>query len=159
IATDWPAAGTSSGASSQACGLASRLSQRLASCASSSSVSRLWFIRICLRAVCNSPHIPIHNILQHLLTPRNIRRRVALVQHVLLQVLEVRRAAFDLVADTGVPGGVAMLDEVFEQAVGADFRRDLQAMREGVHAADVGVEEIKGLEAFAADFGVEVDAA
>ena len=36
---------------------------------------------------------------------------------------------------------------------------DLQAAGEGVHAADVGVEQVDRLEAFAADLGVEVDAA
>ena len=36
---------------------------------------------------------------------------------------------------------------------------DLQAAGEGVHAADVGVEQVDRLEALAADLGVEVDAA
>ena len=46
-----------------------------------------------------------------------------------------------------------------ELAVGADGGGDLQAPGEGVHAADVGVEQVDRLEALAADLGVEVHAA
>ena len=46
-----------------------------------------------------------------------------------------------------------------EPAVGDDGVGDLEAAGEGVHAADVGVKQVDGLEALAADLGVEVDAA
>ena len=46
-----------------------------------------------------------------------------------------------------------------EAAVFADGGGDFEAAGEGVHAGNVGVEEIDRFEAFAADFGVEVCAA
>ncbi len=54
---------------------------------------------------------------------------------------------------------VALLEHLVEHAVLADRGGDLQPAGERVHAADVGVEQIDRLEAFAADLGVEVDAA
>ncbi len=66
---------------------------------------------------------------------------------------------FDFFAEAGVPTGVALAEQFFEFAVGEHCVRDFEAAGEGVHAADVGVEQIDRLEAFAADFGVEVDAA
>ncbi len=82
-----------------------------------------------------------------------------LLQHVGLQFLEVHLACLDLFADALVPRGVALLDEVLQHAVLANLGGDLQALGEGVHAADVGVEQVDRLEALAADLGVEVDAA
>ena len=84
---------------------------------------------------------------------------VALGEHVLLQRREVVLAGLDLGADAAVPRGVAVLDHAGQLAVGADRGGDLQALGEGVHAADVGVEQVDRLEALAADLGVEVQPA
>ena len=73
--------------------------------------------------------------------------------------LKLALPALDLRADAGIPRGVALLHEFGEATVLADRGGDLQAAREGVHAADVRVEQIDRLEAFAAHLGVEIDAA
>ena len=52
-----------------------------------------------------------------------------------------------------------MLHELGQPAVLADGGGDLQAAREGVHAADVRVEQVHRLEALAPHLGVEVRAA
>ena len=67
--------------------------------------------------------------------------------------------AEDFFAEGAFPGGVAFVDEgvegfVFNEAVGDD-----EAAGEGVHAADVGVEEVEGVEGAATALGVEVEAA
>src|SRR5947207_3022684 len=86
--------------------------------------------------------VTIEDVLQHLLPARDVLLRVALLEHVLLEVLERRLALLDPRADAAVPAGVALLDEVLQDAVGADPGGDLQTAGEGVHAADVGVEQI-----------------
>src|SRR5262249_3861740 len=106
-----------------------------------------------------SPNVAIDNVLQHFLPTGDVGRRVPFFQHVLLQVHEARAAGLDFLTDAGVPGRVALLDEVLQYAVGADLRGDLNAVGECSHAANMGVEEIDGLEALAAHFRVEVDAA
>ena len=58
-----------------------------------------------------------------------------------------------------VPRAVAVFDELLHGPVGTDGGGDLQPAGEGVHAADVGVEQIDRLETFAAHLGVEVDSA
>jgi hypothetical protein len=45
-----------------------------------------------------------------------------------------------------------------QASIGANRRRDFQTAGEGVHTADVRVKEINRLEAFAANFGVEIEA-
>ena len=74
-------------------------------------------------------------------------------------VLKLCLPRFDLGADAAVPRAVALLEHPVEHAVLADRGGDLQAAGKGVHAADVGVEQIDRLEALAADLGVEVQAA
>ena len=54
---------------------------------------------------------------------------------------------------------VAFLDESGQPAVGHDRAGDLEPAGKGVHAADVGMEQVDRLEAFPAHLGVEVDAA
>ena len=45
-----------------------------------------------------------------------------------------------------------------QASIGANRHRDFQTAGEGVHTADVRVKEINRLEAFAANFGVEIEA-
>ena len=59
-------------------------------------------------------------------------------------------------ADARVPRAVAVLDELGQAPVLADRGGNLETAREGVHPADVGVEQIDRLERFPAAFGVEV---
>ena len=73
--------------------------------------------------------------------------------------LETVPARLDLGADARVPGSVTVLDHPGQFAVGANGGGDLQALGEGVHAADVGVEKIDRFKALAADLGVEVQSA
>ena len=102
----------------------------------------------------------VDQVLDHLLPAAVVRRHFALVEHVLFERREAapcrlrsrRRCPLSQLA-------VALLDDLVERAVGANRGGDLQAAGEGVHAADVGVEQIDRLEAFAADLGVEVHAA
>ena len=68
-------------------------------------------------------------------------------------------ARFDLGTDAGVPGTVARLHDVREHAVFAHCSGDAEALREAVHRADVGMEQVHRFEALAADLGVEVQAA
>ncbi len=68
-------------------------------------------------------------------------------------------AFVDFFADAGVEGAVAGFDEVFDGTGFEESVGDFEAAGEGVHAADVGVEEVFWFEAFAADLGVEVEAA
>src|SRR5262249_43506137 len=91
--------------------------------------------------------VPVQDALEHLLPPRDVLLRVALLQHVPLQLLEAGFARLDLGADAAVPGGVAPLDEVAHYPVGTHPGRDLQPLGKGVHAADVRVEEVHRLEA------------
>jgi len=51
---------------------------------------------------------------------------------------------FDLGADTAVPGLVALLNEAIETAIRADGSGGFEAACEGVHADDMGVNEIDG---------------
>src|SRR4051812_28314823 len=81
--------------------------------------------------------ITIEDVLQHLLPARDVGGRVALFEHVAFQILEAGLALLDLLADARIPGGVALLDEVLEDSLGANLRRDLEAAGKGVHAADV----------------------
>ena len=74
-----------------------------------------------------SPQIPIDHVLEHLLPTRCVGRSLALLQHVRLQLLEVRLSGFDLFADTLVPGCVALFDEILEDAILADFGGQLQS--------------------------------
>src|SRR5215813_13522158 len=94
--------------------------------------------------------VAVDDVLKHLLAARHVASGVALVQHVPFQVLEGRLTRLDLLADAGVPRSVALADEVLEHAIGPDLCRDLQAPGEGVHAADVGVEQVDRLERLAA---------
>src|SRR5687768_15000607 len=75
-----------------------------------------------------SAQVAVDDILQHLLAARDVRGGVALVQHVLLQRLEVGLAALDLLAHARVPRAVALLDEVLQHAVLAHPGGDLQAV-------------------------------
>src|SRR6266487_3188799 len=71
------------------------LNERI-SCSSTMAVFfglRSYYCRIAQSALCLScgpplSHIPIDDILQHLLPPAHIRRRVAFFQHIRFQVLE-----------------------------------------------------------------------
>ncbi len=80
----------------------------------------------------------------------------AVFEGVGFEFFEAGAAAFNLGTDAVIEAAVALLDEAIEAAVVDDGLGDFEAASEGVHAADVGVEEIDWLEAFAPDFGIEV---
>src|SRR5258708_2404980 len=72
------------------------------------------------------PEITIDDILHHSLPSRDIRRHVAFFEHVLFQLLETDAPRLDALTDVAVPGAVTVLDEVAQDTVGADLRRDLE---------------------------------
>src|SRR5690606_5842631 len=103
--------------------------------------------------------VGVDQVLDQLLTPASIRRDLALREHVLLERREAVLAGLDLGANARVPRCVSLAEERLELALGTNPRGDLQAASEGIHAADMGVEEIDRLEALAADLRIEVDTA
>src|SRR5579884_1755703 len=106
-----------------------------------------------------SPNVSIDNILQHLLPSRPIRLGVALLQHVLLQLLETSTPLLNLLTHASVPGAIAVLHKILEHAISPNLGRDLQSVSERIHAADVGMEQVDRLKALAPYLGIEVDAA
>ena len=84
---------------------------------------------------------------------------LAVFEGVGFEFLEADLAALDLLAEFPAPAAVAGGDELVEDFVLDEPRGGLQAAGKGVHAADVGVEEVLGVGGLAADLGVEVQAA
>ncbi len=76
----------------------------------------------------------------------------------MFELFEADLAIFDFGADAGIPTAVAVVEEGIEAAVFTDGGGDFEATGEGVHAADVGMEEVDGVEAFTSAFGIEVGA-
>src|SRR3989304_5124908 len=104
-------------------------------------------------------HKSIHQILERLLPAALVRRDVPLGEHLFFERLEVVLARFDLGADAGGPGGVAVAEPAVKFTIGADGGGDLEAAGERVHPTDGGMEQANRLEALAAYLGVEVEAA
>ena len=102
--------------------------------------------------------VRINQILNHLLPAAAVRGRVTFLEHDFFERFEVVLAGFDFRAQAAVPACITFAEQFFELAVGVHRVGDFEAAGEGVHAADVGVEQVDRLEAFAADFGIEVDA-
>ena len=75
------------------------------------------------------------------------------------QIVERTLAGEDGPAFLALPAGVAVRDEGVELAVLDDLLGDQQAAGAGVHRADMGDQQIVGIERLAADLGVEVEAA
>ena len=73
------------------------------------------------------------------------------------EVIEGDLIGLDLGADAGVPGIVALGDELGDATVGTQFGCGFQAASKGIHAADVGVEEILGLMGLTTTLGIEVE--
>src|SRR5699024_4262654 len=101
----------------------------------------------------------VDQALEQLLTAADVLGGVSLGEYVGLEVGEAGLAGLGASGELGIPALVTLLNEGSEPAVGDDGARDLQAPGEGIHPADVGVEEIDRFEALAADLGVEVNAA
>ena len=70
---------------------------------------------------------------------------------------EAYLALLDFFADAAIEAGITRFDKLVEPAVGDDVMSDLQAACEGVHPADVGVEEVDWLEGFAAHFSIKIE--
>src|SRR5690606_24949807 len=100
----------------------------------------------------------VDQVLQHLLAAGG-ELRLGLSEDVRGDLIEGDGLALDLGADAFVPGGVAFGDELVQTAIGADGGGDFQAAGEGIHAADVSVEEVLRLVGFATALGVEVEPA
>ena len=101
----------------------------------------------------------VNDIFEEFLTSAAMLDRVGFAHRMFFERCEAFLARFDCGANAGVPGRVAIFEHLCQPAVRSNRRGDFQAAGEGVHAADVGVEQVDRLEAFAADLGVEVDAA
>ncbi len=79
--------------------------------------------------------------------------------HFSRQVFQRALAFEDRLAFRAVPASVAAFDMVGELAVLDHLGRHQQAAGADVHAADMGVEQVVGIEGLAADLGIEVQAA
>lgn len=101
----------------------------------------------------------IHQVLEHLLTTALGRRGFALGEDVLGEAVETGFPAFDFSADPTVPAGIAFLYEAIEGAILTNRSGDLEASSECIHAADMSMDQIDGLEALTSHLGVEVDSA
>ena len=55
-----------------------------------------------------------------------------------------------------VPAAVPLINELAQSIVLSNCGRNFEASGEGVHSADVGVEEVHGIEAFSTHFSVEI---
>ena len=84
------------------------------------------------------------------------RLRFAQLEHVDFKLLKADFALFDFLADARVPRAVPLLHKLSQPTVFANRRCDFQPARERVHAADVRIEQIYRLEAFAPHLGVEI---
>ena len=73
------------------------------------------------------------------------------------EVIEGDLLGFDFGADARIPGIVALGDELGDAAVGTQLGSGFQAAGKGIHAADVGVEEILGLMRLTTTLGIEVE--
>ncbi len=71
----------------------------------------------------SSQHKPIHQILKRLLPAALVGRDVALGEHVFFEGLEVVLAGFNLGADAGGPGDVAVAEPAVEFVGGVDRLR------------------------------------
>src|SRR3954452_8929323 len=100
----------------------------------------------------------VDQVLEHLLPAARIPGRLSLGKDVGLELAERRVARLDPPAQLAVPTAIALAHEGREPAVGQDRVGDLEPACEGIHPADVGVEQVDRLEALAADLGVEMDA-
>src|SRR5438128_645636 len=78
----------------------------------------------------------VDQVLEEFLAAAFVRRHLTHLQGIRFKFVEADLAFFDSFADAGVPGAVAVPDELAEAAVLADGGGDLEAAREGVHAAD-----------------------
>ena len=103
--------------------------------------------------------VAIDEVFEHFLAAAGIGGCVTFFEHVGFEFGEGCCAGFDAFTDAGIVAAVAIADEVFEDAVSADGGGDFETAGECVHATDVGVEQIDGIDAFAADFGIEVRSA
>ena len=83
---------------------------------------------------------------------------LAVAEGVGAEVIERDLFGLDFGADAGVPGIVALGDELGNATVGTQFGSGFQAAGKGIHAADVGVEEILGLMGLTTTLGIEVEA-
>ena len=101
----------------------------------------------------------VEDVFDHFLTTAGDHGLFFEAEDVGFEFIEGGFAFVDFFADAGVEGAVASFDEVFDGAAFEEAVGDFEAASEGVHAADVGVEEVFWFEAFAADLGVEVEAA
>src|SRR5215471_15109397 len=82
----------------------------------------------------------VNQILEEFLAAAAVRGDVALLEHIGFEVFEAGLVGFDLRPYAAVPSAVALLDELRQAAIFADCGRRLQTAREGIHAADVGME-------------------
>ena len=111
-----------------------------------------------MKCGCNLDEL-VNEVLEEFLSSTFVPRHFPLLEHVGLKALEAGLAGLDFFADAAVPGAVAGFHDFLQATVGSDGGRDLEAAREGGHAADVRVEEIHRFVAFAPHLGVKVHAA
>src|SRR5580658_5750223 len=83
-------------------------------------------------SVGDLPQISVYYILQHLLPPRDVLVRLAFLEHIRFQLLELRLASFDVRPDAAVPGGIALLHELLQHAILANRRGDLESVGKGI---------------------------
>src|SRR6185369_12841162 len=75
------------------------------------------------------------------------------------ELRQVDLAAEDALAELAVPAGIALLDQLGELAALDHRGGEQKAAGADIHAADMGVEEVGGIDALTTDLGVEIDAA
>src|SRR6476469_2618799 len=116
---------------------------------------------LCASVVNNllASQVAVDDVLDHLLPAGDVRGRLALLEHVLLQRLEAGRPLFDVRPDARLPGRVALLDQLLQPAVLADPGGDLEPLGERVHRPDVGVEQVHRLKTLPPNLAFEVKAA
>ena len=103
--------------------------------------------------------IAIEDVFEHLLSTAFVRSGFAFLQHVLFETFQRHFVRFDVCADAAVPTLVAIGYELANDSVLADFRSDSQASSKRIHPANVGMEQVDGLETFSTNLGIEIDAA
>src|SRR6478736_3162327 len=101
----------------------------------------------------------VEEIFEHLLAAGLRFRIQAGGEGVIGEIGEARFAGGDALTQAGVPAAVALLEQFLELAVVDRALGDEQATRQGVHAADVRVEQVFGIHALTAQLGVEIHAA
>src|SRR5690606_20750946 len=98
----------------------------------------------------------VNQVLQPFLPPAAIGRDLSFLQHVCFQFGEAGCPGIDLLTNARIVAAVTLLDELSQTSILADGGSNLGSAGEGIHPADMSMEQIHRIETLTANFGIEV---